>query len=67
MLRYAIKSQEGHQPETPTQLFDIKQRVPEAPAIKKIDVLVAGFPWYVQLSSFPLSSGLQLQVKHTLH
>ena len=49
MLRYAIKSQEGHQLEVPKQLFDGKISVPDAPQRGVIKVITAGFPWYVEL------------------
>ncbi|PPQ99529.1 hypothetical protein CVT24_005319 [Panaeolus cyanescens] len=44
MLRYAIKSESGHDVEVPTQLYDGKTSVPSMPKRGKIKVLTAGFP-----------------------
>ena len=49
MLRYAIKSQEGHPLEAPKQLFDEKISVPDPPQRGVIKVITAGFPWCVDL------------------
>lgn len=47
MLRYTIKSQQGHQIEVPKQKFDDKTAVPSPPQPGEIDVITAGFPWSV--------------------
>lgn len=49
VLRYAIKSYSGHDPDIPSQLFDDKLKVPPPPKPGDIKILVAGFPWYVSL------------------
>ena len=49
MLRYTIKSQQGHQVEVPKQKFDNKTAVPPPPQPGEIDVITAGFPWSVAL------------------
>jgi hypothetical protein len=43
MFRYAIKSQEGHQPEAPKQLFDDETTVPDPLQREAIKVFTAGF------------------------
>ena len=45
MLRYAIKSCEGHKPDPPVQLFDGKTPVPAPPKPGEIEVFTIGFPW----------------------
>lgn len=44
MLRYAIKSCEGHKPDPPVQLFDGKTPVPAPPKPGEIKVFTIGFP-----------------------
>ncbi|KAF9486388.1 S-adenosyl-L-methionine-dependent methyltransferase [Pholiota conissans] len=44
MLRYIIKSQQGHQVEVPKQIYDDKKPVPTQPRPQEIDVITAGFP-----------------------
>ena len=50
MLRYTIKSQQGHLIDVPKQKFDDKTVVPQPPKPGEIDVITAGFPWSVALS-----------------
>lgn len=50
MLRYIIKSQLGHQIDTPKQNFDGKTPAPPPPKRDEIDVITAGFPWCVYVS-----------------
>lgn len=45
MLRYIIKSQQGHQVEVPKHKYDDKTPVPVQPKPGEIDVITAGFPW----------------------
>ena len=45
MLRYAIKTHEGHNPDAPKQLFDSKVHVPPPPKPGDVKVIIAGFPW----------------------
>jgi len=52
ILRYAIKSHEGHATEVPKQLIDDKKKVPPPPKPGDIKVIVAGLPWQVMLSFF---------------
>ncbi|KAF8167566.1 hypothetical protein B0H34DRAFT_792278 [Crassisporium funariophilum] len=44
MLRYAIKSQQGHQTEAPKQLYNGQIPVPDPPKRGDIQVITAGFP-----------------------
>ncbi|KIM47705.1 hypothetical protein M413DRAFT_15837 [Hebeloma cylindrosporum] len=44
MLRYTIKSQQGHEVEVPKQKFNDRIPVPPPPRPGEIDVITAGFP-----------------------
>lgn len=50
MLRYAIKKRLGHQQEVPKQKYN-GLPVPEPPQKGDIDMIIAGFPWYVAMRS----------------
>jgi len=52
MLRYTIKSQEGHQVDVPKQKFDDKTAVPPPPRPGEVEVITAGFPWSVAFYLF---------------
>ena len=44
ILRYAIKSHEGHEVEVPLGIHD-KVPLSDPPAPGTIEILLAGFPW----------------------
>jgi len=47
MLRYIVKSNDGHDIDIPKQKYDDKTPIKTPPKRGEIDVITAGFPWYV--------------------